>query len=266
MNVSAQTETSTQLVRIAFGTYYWNQNYSGDFKISELDIRPVDVESDLAISEDNNSVFYVELSHDRPYIPQLRIQKTLINSTKSTVIQPSRFFSLGGAANLFSDLRAIQAEMDFDHLDIDVFFKVWKSEASISSNSLNVGVALRKFNGFTFVSTTDDDSSKCSFIVQDFSGCSVAYRLDFKNKVPLLYLSSNIELGIPELILNTSLHYGNYKKNKMTDIDLNMTYTLPCHLSLFVGYRHAVLDLGDFSGLVADITTSGIYGGLGFRF
>lgn len=262
-NQLAQSSQSSG-ASFSFGGYYWQQNYSGDFKISEFDIRPVGVESDLSIKRDSNFVYFTELSHKLPYIPQLRLQKTAIQSVKNTRIKPSRFFSLGGSSNLFNDLRSIRAEMDFGHTDLNIFFQIW--DLSNKKSHANIGVTLRKFSGYTFVTTTDDNLAKCSSWVLDFSVCPVAYRLDFNDRVPLFYLTANIDLGIPHVVFNTRLHYGNYKKNEMTDIDINFAYRLPIKLSLHLGYRHAILDLGDFSGLVADITTNGFYSGFSFSF
>lgn len=250
-------------VGVSLGAYYWRQNYSGDFKISEFDIRPVDVETDLSISHDDNMAVFLEISHALTYLPKIKLQKTRINSSKNTTIKLGKFFSLDQIQ--FKDLRSIRSEMDFDHLDVDLFYRVWASQNADSE--LNLGLALRKFDGYTFVMATDNDLSKCNFEKGDFRCIYIPpYRLDFTNKVPLLYLDSTIDLGVPNLLLNANLHYGNYKKNEMTDIDLSLSYRLPSNILLYLGYRHAILDLGDFSGLVADITTHGLYGGLGYRF
>lgn len=238
-------------VAVSFGAYYWRQNYSGNFKISEFDIRPVDVESDLAIKRDNNLVYFLELSHQLPYVPQLKLQKTAISSAQNTTISLGKFFSLDQIT--FRDLRAIRSEMDFDHIDVDLFYRVFSS--SDNKRLLNVGVTLRQFDGYTFVTETQPSLFSIP-----------AYRLDFDDKVPLLYLNGAIDIGLSNLIVNATLHYGNYKKNEMTDFDINLGYRLPMNVLLYLGYRQAVLDLGDFSGLVADITTDGIYSGFSFSF
>jgi outer membrane protein len=245
---SAQSFSQADPFSIEIGAYYWFQRYSGDFLISEIDIRRVDVQDDLAIHSDENAVFFLEVNPPLSFLPTLRLQKTVIQSEKNTHVNLT--FSLNGIPFVLDT--DIHADMDFDHTDLALFYPVWRNEDSSLMQELSVGLIVRRFDGRT--------------LVEPLNPLFPGYELVFDDTVPLIYSqfeTGNIAQG---LSAKAVLQYGNYKQNEMTDLDLSLRYEPLNSVNLLLGYRQAVLDLGDFSGIEADITTAGVYLGFSLDF
>jgi outer membrane protein len=256
---SAQSFSQADPFSIEIGAYYWFQRYSGDVKIFASDPEPAEVRENLGILNDTKLSSFIDFRHGITYLPWLKLQQTNINSNTYTHIEKTFYF--GGFAFEFD--RDIYAEMDFDHRDVDIYYPVWVDGQT--EQVLGVGLTVREFDGRTFVRTTDDDIGKCSSLgIGD--GCPFSYELVFDDKVPLLYIQGETQTMISGLSLKALLQYGNYKQNKMSDLDLSVKYEFNFGLTVFGGLRHAILDLGDFAGIEADITASGLYFGAGYQF
>ena len=237
---------------LEFAYSQWQQAYSGDFQVAVTDIRPVDVQDDLSLDKHTNTVWFTRFDHNIAWLPRFKYQDTVISEDKYTHVD--LMFELSGYQYDFD--RDIYAEMRFDHTDLSAYYPVFSNDIT----NINIGITLRRFDGFTYVATTDND-----YLVP------VAYELLFKENVPLLYTYStmhlaNIEGSLGVVSAALELQGGDYHDNRMFDMDLSVRYQTPDCLGITLGYRYALLDLEDFSGIQTDIVAQGPYLGVALRF
>ena len=87
MPVSTSADT---LFGIYAGAGTWEQQFSGDVSSGTS---AVDVEDDLALDDDSNTVFYVALEHGVPLLPNIRAQHFAIDVDGSNVLSRSIEFN-----------------------------------------------------------------------------------------------------------------------------------------------------------------------------
>lgn len=134
MPVSTSADT---LFGIYAGAGTWEQQFSGDVSSGNS---TVDVEDDLALDDDSNTVFYVALEHGVPLLPNIRAQHFAIDVDGSNVLSRSiefngETFELSEDINTAIDLRQSDAVLYYEVLDnylsLDVGLAVSFIEGSI---------------------------------------------------------------------------------------------------------------------------------------
>lgn len=241
---NAQLSHGEEDIDLLLGIYSWAQDYSGDFKISEFDIRPIDVESDLSYSDDRNQTVYAKILHQSKTFPQIKFQSSVIESDQASVVPA--LFTFGGPSFQFDVDAEIYSQMRFNHRDITLYYTVYDS-----SWHVDLGVTARKFDGRVAVL---------------WEAANLQREVTFNDTVPLIYAATDVEFLVRGLSFQTELSWGSYQSNELQDITAVLHYRHRSNLGASLGYRHAQLDIADFGGIETDITTSGPFFAISYLF
>ena len=231
--VAAESQVSLEI-----DATVWAQHYSGDFKIKQIDIRPIDVENDLNYSANSNRSLSISLIHNLPVIPQIKIRDSSVDAAETNVVPND--FTFGGFAFLFSSGDRIQSSIHFDHRDISFYYNIGQSNPRVG-----VGMTIRKFDGRISIETLD--------------GFLAGNPLEsiFREQVPLFY--GRLDGTLPAFNLSSSieLHYGRLQGNEMVDLSVMFGYETKFNLGFKLGYRYLKLEIRDFDEISTDIKVAG---------
>ena len=229
-----QAASALPLVDLYAGSYYWDQTVSGDVVNGSADL-----EDDLGLKADGQSVFYVAFEHPIPVIPNVKIKQTAMESDGSGTIDTG--FDFNGTPVT----GAVDSVLDLSHTDYTLY---WSLPLPIVT--FDFGLTARQFDGEMTVSGTTDAAADFDFVV------------------PMGYLNAGIDIPLTGLSLGANINTISYGDTSMTDFDANMTYVLPLipllDVGISAGYRSFDLELdeADFGDLSAKTTVAGPYLGI----
>ncbi|MFT5593516.1 MAG: outer membrane protein [Oceanicoccus sp.] len=229
-----QAASALPLVDFYAGGYYWDQTVSGDVVNGSADL-----DDDLGLKADGQSVLYVAFEHPIPVIPNVKIKQTAMESDGSGTIDTG--FEFNGT-NVTGNVDSV---LDLSHTDFTLY---WSLPLPIVT--FDFGLTARQFDGKM---TVDGDASAAA---------------DFDFVVPMGYLNAGIDIPLTGLSVAANINTISYGDTSLTDFDANLTYVLPVipllDVGITAGYRSFDLELdeADFGDLSAKATVAGPYIGL----
>jgi outer membrane protein len=234
-----QAASALPLVDFYAGGYYWDQTVSGDVVNGSADL-----DDDLGLKADGQSVLYVAFEHPIPVIPNVKIKQTAMESDGSGTIDTGFEFN-GTTVN-----GQVDSVMDLSHTDFTLY---WSLPLPIVT--FDFGLTARQFNGeMTVVDNSGADNFNAA--------------ADFDFVVPMGYLNAGIDIPLTGLSVAANINTISYGDTSLTDFDANLTYVLPVipllDVGITAGYRSfdLKLDEADFGDLSAEATVAGPYLGL----
>lgn len=234
-----QAASALPLVDFYAGGYYWDQTVSGDVVNGSADL-----DDNLGLKADGQSVLYVAFEHPIPVIPNVKIKQTAMESDGSGTIDTG--FEFNGT----NVTGAVDSSLDLSHTDFTLY---WSLPLPIVT--FDFGLTARQFDGqMTVVDNTGSDTFNAS--------------ADFDFVVPMGYLNAGIDIPLTGLSVAANINTISYGDTSLTDFDANLTYVLPVipllDVGITAGYRSfdLKLDEADFGDLSAEATVAGPYLGL----
>lgn len=234
-----QAASALPLVDFYAGGYYWDQTVSGDVVNGSADL-----DDNLGLKADGQSVLYVAFEHPIPVIPNVKIKQTAMESDGSGTIDTG--FEFNGT-NVTGNVGSV---LDLSHTDFTLY---WSLPLPIVT--FDFGLTARQFDGkMTVIDNTGADSFNAS--------------ADFDFVVPMGYLNAGIDIPLTGLSVAANINTISYGDTSLTDFDANLTYVLPVipllDVGITAGYRSFDLELdeADFGDLSAKATVAGPYLGL----
>ncbi|MCH8142042.1 MAG: TIGR04219 family outer membrane beta-barrel protein [Proteobacteria bacterium] len=225
-----------------FGIYAgagsWQQSFSGDVTSGTTQ---VDVEDDLALEDENNNIFYLALEHGVPVLPNLRVQHAKVAVSGDSTL--TRTIEFNGT--IFNLTDAVVTDVEISQTDLVLYYEVLDNVVS-----LDIGMAVRKVEGFFEIATT----------------LEVA-RAEFDGVLPLLYGRVRADLPLTGLWLGAEVQGLGYDGNRLIDANAQVGWESPLGLGVEGGWRmfqFELADFDDFSSVSLDI--SGPYFALNFHF
>lgn len=234
-----QAASALPLVDFYAGGYYWDQTVSGDVVNGSADL-----DDNLGLKADGQSVLYVAFEHPIPVIPNVKIKQTAMESDGSGTIDTG--FEFNGT----NVTGAVDSSLDLSHTDFTLY---WSLPLPIVT--FDFGLTARQFDGqMTVVDNSGSDTFNAS--------------ADFDFVVPMGYLNAGIDIPLTGLSVAANINTISYGDTSLTDFDANLTYVLPVipllDVGITAGYRSfdLKLDEADFGDLSAEATVAGPYLGL----
>lgn len=220
------------------GGYSWNQNIDGNVR---ADGDRVDLRDDLDFDSERNNVFFAEFEHPVPFLPNVRVQHTEMDSTETATL--NRTVEIDDDTYFIGT--DVRTKLDLSHTDLTLFYSPLDNWVK-----LRTGVTLRKF----------DDGVKIESLLTGDSG-----EIDVDHVVPMLYVAARFDLPMTGLYAGVDANGIAYSDSHLYDARVNIGYESPIGLGVEGGYRRFQLQYEDGDD-EADVTIDGAYVGVFYHF
>jgi outer membrane protein len=221
------------------GVQGWNMSAEGGFAQDDS----------LAIfnfEEETNSSFYAALEHPIPLVPNIKLARTTLDTTGSTIINAQ--FSFGNEVYLIND--KLDTQMDLTTTDYILYYEILDNDLI----SIDVGISGKQLDG--------------DIRVVDENGRASRETIDAI--IPMGYAKIQIGLPFTGLAVYAEGSALAIDDDSVTDYQVAITYSfaesLALDMSLQAGYRSTEIDINDVDGIYAATTFDGIFVGLEFDF
>jgi outer membrane protein len=235
---SSQADT---LLGLYAGAQGWNMETTGGFSEDG---------NNASFNFDDNakSNIYAALEHPVPLIPNIKLQRTDMNTLGDTNLNSN--FTFGG--KLFTLNSDATTDVQLSSTDIILYYELFDNDLI----SFDVGVNAKMIDGELLV-TDKDDPTLTAF--EEFSG-----------PVPMAY--SRLELGLPFTGFGAFAEgsFLSVDDHTLSDFQAAITYSLMENLALDVtfqvGYRAVSLELEDLDDIYSDLEFKGAFAGIEVHF
>jgi outer membrane protein len=229
------------LLGLYAGAQTWNMQTSGGFSNN-------DDNANFDFDEQANSNLYVAFEHPVPLIPNVKLQRTVIDTKGETTLDTS--FDFGGktytsGSNLITDVELIATDfiLYYELLDNDLI-------------SFDLGLNAKYIDGDLFVT---DNGNNSNYAKEKFSG-----------PIPMVY--SRLALGLPLTGLGAFVEgsFLSIDDQTLSDYQAAVTYSLienlAIDLTFQIGYRAITLEMDNLDNIYADLEFKGFFAGLEVHF
>ena len=225
-----------------FGVYAgagtWQQSFSGDVTSG---ITAVDVEDDLNLDDDGNTVLYVAVEHGVPFLPNLRAQHVSLdvdgaNTLSRTIEFNGQVFTLADDVNTVVDLTQSDAVLYYELLDNVV--------------TLDLGLAFSLLEGSIKVASATDSADA-----------------DFDEVVPMLYAKARADLPFTGFWVGAEAQGISYDGNSLTEFNAQLGWESDIGVGFEAGYRAVQIELDSFDDVDnAELEIRGPYAAINYHF
>ncbi|WP_166422770.1 TIGR04219 family outer membrane beta-barrel protein [Paraglaciecola sp. 20A4] len=237
-SLSSQADT---LLGVYAGAQAWDMETTGGFSDSNNNV-------DFNFDDETKGSFYVALEHPVPFVPNIKLQRTGLDTNGQTVLSSSMTY--GG--ELFSADTTVNTSLDLVSTDYIAYYELFDNDLV----SFDLGINAKHLDGDIYLEAKNDATQNAA---RDFSGF-----------VPMLY--SRVEVGVPFTGLGAFVEgsFLAFDDNKITDYQAAITYGLLDNLAidatLQLGYRSLEMELDDLDGIYTDFEFSGAFVGVEVHF
>ena len=243
LTLASSTAFAAPGLDVWVGGYKWDTAYEGSISATASG-QPIDlsVKDNLGFKDSDNNVIWAEFEHPIPFIPNLIVKQTDLETTGSGVFDQTFVF----AGETYSASQQLDSNVSLNHTDFTAYWGL-----PIPLVTMDLGLNVRKFDGELAINT----------------GVS-----ELDAPIPMVFGRVGAELPFTGLEIMAEANYVGYKDTSHLDYQVVLRYTLPVipvlDVNLEAGYRSFQLDVDptDFSGdeddLFADIDMSGVFLGV----
>jgi outer membrane protein len=194
---------------------------------------------DFNLKDEEQGSFYIALEHPLPFIPNLMVASTTLDTDGSTILTDDFVFeneTFSGAVNTTFDVNYVDYTLYYELFDNGLF-------------SFDFGLTARDFDGdITVASDTGLDST-----------------LSVSAIIPMLYVSTIVALPGTSFDLFANGNLLSIDDHTVHDYQVGISYELVDNLAvdvnLTLGYRSVKLELEDLDNLYTDIEFKGVFAG-----
>ncbi len=228
------------LIDVTVTAAQWQADYSGnvgqDDETATLD--------ELGFDDDDHNVVALTFEHPVPFLPNVRIQNTNIDTSASGTI--SRDLTFNDVT--FSASEDVETALDLSHTDFTFFYSPLNNWVH-----LDLGLTGRKFDGEASIegSVTGQESA------------------DLDVWIPMIYAGARFELPLTGVYIDATLNTIGYDGNELTDFTAAVGYQTDGLAADFIaelGYRSFSIEIDDIDDIEADLELDGIFLRLGVQF
>lgn len=231
----AQADT---LFGVYAGAGTWQQDYSGDVTSG---ISTVDVENDLALDGDSNTVLYVAVEHGVPVLPNIRAQHFTLDVDGDNVLSQTIEFN----GQVFSVSDSVATTVDLSQTDAVLYYEILDNVVS-----LDLGMAISMLDGSIEVSSSTDSATA-----------------DFDEVVPMLYAKARADLPLTGFWVGAEAQGMSYDDNSLIEFNAQVGWESGIGLGIEAGYRAVEIEISDFDDVAeAQLEISGPYAALNYHF
>ena len=238
VNFTSQADT---LLGLYAGAQGWNMQTSGGFSSDGTN-------ANFNFEDKANSNLYVAFEHPLPLIPNIKVQRTIMNTMGETTLNSQ--YSFGG--EIYAANTDLNTDVQLTATDFILYYELFDNDLI----SFDVGVNAKYIDGDLMVTEKEDSSS---FSREEFSG-----------PVPMVY--SRLAIGIPFSGFGAFVEgsFLNIDDHTLSDYQAALTYSLMENLAVDVtfqvGYRAVELELDDLDDIYSNLEFKGVYAGLEVHF
>lgn len=221
------------------GAQSWNMATTGSFSQN-------DSSADFNFDDKRNSSFYAALEHPIPFVPNIKVARTTIDTSGSASLDSDFTF----AGETYSVNTDITTQVDLTTTDFILYYEILDNDIA----SIDVGISGKQISG--------------DFMVADENGTSSAR--DLSAVIPMGY--AKVEVGVPGTGLSVFAEGSALAidDDSITDYQVGVMYNMvdliAIDLSLQAGYRSTDIDLNDVDDVFADLKFDGVFLGLELDF
>ena len=240
LGVSFTSQADT-LLGLYAGAQGWNMQTSGGFSSDGTN-------ANFNFEDKANSNLYVAFEHPLPLIPNIKVQRTIMNTMGETTLNSQ--YSFGD--EIYAANTDLNTDVQLTATDFILYYELFDNDLI----SFDVGVNAKYIDGDLMVSEKEDSSS---FSREEFSG-----------PVPMVY--SRLAIGIPFSGFGAFVEgsFLNIDDHTLSDYQAALTYSLMENLAVDVtfqvGYRAVELELDDLDDIYSNLEFKGVYAGLEVHF
>jgi outer membrane protein len=235
---TAQADT---LLGLYAGAQGWNMQTEGGFSNDGSN-------AEFKFEDKANSNLYIAFEHPVPLLPNIKIQRTVMDTNGETTLQSQYRFG----DEVYAQNTDVLTDVQLNTTDFILYYELFDNDLV----SFDLGINVKQIDGELLVTEKDNESRSS---MEAFSG-----------PVPMVY--SRIAVGVP------FSGFGAFVEGSMLSIDDHtlsdyqaaLTYSLMENLALDVtfqlGYRAVELELDDLDGIYSNLEFKGVYAGLEVHF
>ncbi|MBT0585858.1 TIGR04219 family outer membrane beta-barrel protein [Alteromonas sp. SM 2104] len=222
------------------GAQGWNMGTSGGFADQD-DVVDFDFDSQT------NGAFYVALEHGVPFVPNVKLNRTIMDTEGDSTL--TRSFTFDG--QLFIENTSVDTTIDLNTTDVIFYYELFDNDLVSIDAGLNAKVV-------------DGDLRVVS------EQTAQEGRADFSGVVPMIY--SRVAVGLPFTGLGAYFEgsYLSLDDNEARDFQAAITYSfiesLALDMTLQLGYRDVRVELDDLDNTYTDLSFDGAFAGIEFHF
>lgn len=240
IGASFTTQADT-LLGLYAGAQGWNMQTEGGFSSDGSN-------ADFKFDDKANANIYVAFEHPVPLLPNIKVQRTVMDTNGETTLKTQYDFG----DQTYAENTDVLADVQLTTTDFIMYYELFDNDLI----SFDLGINVKHIDGELFVAEKDNESRSS--------------REAFSGPVPMVY--SRLAVGIPfsgfgAFVEGSMLSVDDHT---LTDYQAALTYSLMENLALDVtfqlGYRAVELELNDLDDIYSNLEFKGVYAGLEVHF
>ena len=244
--LSAAPAMADTVAGLYVGAQGWRTSTSGGFADNGTFSNDSTM-ADFNFDSQTNAAVYIAVEHPVPFVPNVKLNYTTLDSDGTTNLQSS--FTFDG--DLYTVGSSIYTETELTTTDIILYYELFDNDLI----SFDLGINGKYVDGTVYVM----DQSSNTQGEQAFSGI-----------VPMAY--SRLQLGLPftGLAAYAEGSYLSFDDHTFSDYQVAITYSfiesLAIDMTIQAGYRNVDIDIDDLDDVYADMTFDGPFAGIEIHF
>lgn len=238
--VALPTQADT-LLGLYVGAQAWNMETEGGFA-NESAL------TNFNFEDETKSSFYVALEHPIPFVPNIKIRRTGMDTAGEIMLTSS--FTFGD--QIFTADSNLMTDVELTTTDFILYYEFFDNDLV----SFDFGINGKHIDGTLFV--------------QDVSDASISANEEFSGVVPMAY--SRLAFGLPFTGWGVYAE-GSYlaiDDHTISDFQAAITYSLldniAVDMTFELGYRAVTVQLEDLDDIYSNLDFKGVYAGLEVHF
>lgn len=237
MSASSHADT---ILGVYVGAQVWQTDTSGGFADSSST-------ADFSFDDESNTALYIAFEHPVPFVPNVKINRTSLDNTGSTVLTTN--FTFDG--QLYTANSEVNSDVEIDATDFILYYELFDNDVV----SFDLGVNAKYIDG--------------TLGVVD-SASNTAGSVEFSGVIPMAY--SKVQLGLPFTGLSAYFEgsYLSFDDHEVSDYQAAVQYSfiesIAIDMTLQLGYRNVTVDIEDLDDVYADMEFDGVFAGLELHF
>jgi outer membrane protein len=240
LGASFTTHADT-LLGLYVGAQGWNMQTDGGFSSDGAN-------ADFNFEDKANSNLYAAFEHPVPLIPNIKVQRTAMDTVGETTLNSQYTFG----DEIYAQNTDVITDVQITATDFILYYELFDNDLI----SFDVGINAKYIDGELLVTEKDDPSSSS--------------REEFSGPVPMVY--SRLAIGVPFSGFGAFVEgsFLSIDDHTLSDYQAALTYSLMENIAVDVtfqlGYRAVELELDDLDNIYSNLEFKGVYAGLEVHF